>query len=326
VVVAVLAAALPARGAATTWTHGYDVSWPQCSGSAAHHVPARPSSYVVLGLTDGAGHTRNPCLGSQLAWARNGGARVGAYLVASYPTAQQRAAASSGRYGQCSSLTCRLHNDGAAQAADAVAVMRRAGLAAPMVWIDVEFRHTYRWSSHHDRNRDVVEGIVRGLRASGVAVGVYSTSYMWEHTVGRWRLTVPNWVPSGAGRAATKRMCGGSATGGVTWVVQMTHTWDEDLTCPVLDAVPGRPGPLWPYRHSSLSLGSTGDAVSALQRVLDATQTGTYDVSTTAVVAQWQQAKALPVTGSIGERDWRALGAFKRVGGHPFLLRRMTGR
>src|SRR5437764_1386704 len=101
---AVAVVALAAGGAATTYTHGYDVSWPQCSGrdgngSAARSMPTSGVRYLILGLTHGAGHTVNPCLGAQLAWARSRQVPVGAYLVPSYPTAADLAAAAAGRPG-----------------------------------------------------------------------------------------------------------------------------------------------------------------------------------------------------------------------------------
>ena len=94
-----VSAALSAGAASTTYTHGYDVSWPQCSGKGgtgpdARSMPPGGARYVILGLTHGAGHTTNPCLGAQLAWAKAHQVPVGAYLVPSYPTASQLAAAS----------------------------------------------------------------------------------------------------------------------------------------------------------------------------------------------------------------------------------------
>src|SRR3954471_724731 len=75
------------RAASTTWTHGYDVSWPQCSGAASHHLPGGSPAYAILGLTHGMGHTANRCLPAQVSWARGHGARIGGYLV---PTATRR--------------------------------------------------------------------------------------------------------------------------------------------------------------------------------------------------------------------------------------------
>lgn len=325
---AVAALVSASSGASTTWTHGYDISWPQCSGTSAHHLPDGQPRYVVLGLTHGAGHTANPCLADQLSWARSRGSRIAAYLVPSYPTRTQRTAAKVGLYGACrGSLRCKLHNDGAAQAADALLVMHRAGLDLPMLWVDVEFRHDPAWTRYDGRNRAVIQGVFRGLHEAGVRFGVYTTSYMWDHITGRWRVRVPNWLPSGNGSAATARnMCAGSGTGGQTWLVQYTREWDENLTCPAMDGSPGRPGPLWRYRHTSLAAGSSGAAVTALQRALSTTVSGTYDVATSLAVSRFQMDRDLPVTGAVDTDDWRALGAFVRTGGRPFRLLEMTSR
>jgi hypothetical protein len=323
----VVSLALPSSGASTTWTHGFDVSWPQCSGGHARHVPSDPGRYVVVGLTHGAGHTTNPCLTDQIGWARAHRSAIAGYLVPSYPTSAQLAAARTGVYGRCSTLRCRLRNDGAAQAADALGVMRRAGLDLPMIWVDVEFRYRPAWSRHRDRNRAVLSGVIEAIRAAGLRAGVYTTSYMWDRITAGWRLDLPNWLPAGNGNVRTARSrCARTGTGGTTWLVQYTREWDEDLTCPVMDARPGRPGPLWRYRTTSLTAGSTGAAVSALQRALAIADSGDYDLATTAAVVQFQTEHALPITGSVDRDDWHALGAFRRVGGHPFLLGRMTTR
>lgn len=227
-----------AIAAASTYTHGYDVSWPQCRGGEARSMPAGRPQYVILGLTHGTGHTVNPCLRSQLRWAGMHGAKVGGYLVASYPTHRERARAGRGLYGRCHRrLLCRLRNDGAGQVHDALATMRRMHMHSPMVWLDVEFRHQQPWTRSRSRNRAVIEGMVRALHHRHKRFGVYTTGYMWRYIVGRYRLDVPQWLPSGHPRArGTKPMCRRTATGGVTWLVQYTRRLDQDLTCPVLDA------------------------------------------------------------------------------------------
>jgi hypothetical protein len=325
------AAATQAHSASTTYTHGYDVSWPQCSdsgnGTKAAHMPSG-GTYVILGLTHGAGHTVNPCLGAQLSWAKAHHVMVGAYLVPSYPTATQMTHDGTGPYGDCSAsdTACRAGNDGARQAREALITMRNAGVPAPMVWVDVEFRHKYPWTHNHAVNARVVEGVINRLKAGGVSVGIYTTSYMWAHIVGDYRVNLPNWLPAGDGKVAdAAAKCKTTGSGGVTWIGQYTRTFDENVTCPVMDATPGHGGPLWPYRNETLTLGSSGDAVSALQKALAITNvTGQYDVPTMATVAQWQQQKGLPVNGSVDEDDWRALGAFTLVGGHPFLLTKVV--
>jgi hypothetical protein len=228
----------PAASAApTTYTHGYDVSWPQCHRGEARSMPSGHPAYVILGLTDGSGHTVNPCLRSQLSWARGHRAKVGGYLVASYPSRWQRARAGRGLYGRCHHhVLCRLRNDGARQVSDAFATMRRDHMHVPMVWLDVEFRSYRPWTRSHSRNRAVIEGIVRGMHHHHKRFGIYTTGYMWHAIVGRYQLRVPQWLPAGHTSARrTKPMCRHSATGGPTWLVQYTHRLDEDLTCPVLD-------------------------------------------------------------------------------------------
>jgi hypothetical protein len=332
--VAVLALAGPADAASTTHTHGYDVSWPQCTrhgtGTTIRSMPGSSSArYIILGLTHGAGHTVNPCLPAQLAWAKSHRVPVGAYLVPTYPTSAELRAASSGPYGACaaSDTRCRLGNDGARQAADAVATMREDGVPAPMVWVDVETRHVHPWTSNRSANAQVVQGVFAGLRAAHVAYGIYTTSYMWQHIVGGLRVNVPNWLPSGGDSASgAAAMCRHSVTGGAVWLGQYTHTFDQDVTCPVMDATPGHYGPLYRYRHAQLQMGSSGRAVLLAQRVLGtpAAASGTYDHRTYVAVLAFQARHSLPVTGRIDNDDWRALGAYHRYGAHRFWLYRVA--
>lgn len=317
-----------ARQATTSYTHGYDVSWPQCSGRAARHMPSRGARYVILGLTDGSGHTVNPCLRSQLQWARQTSTPVGAYLVPSYPSRNQRLAARVGAFGKCHrSRACQLHNDGASQAMDAVRTMRAAHVRAPMVWLDVEFRGYHPWTHNRFRNAAVIRGMVRTLQRHHIRFGVYSTSYMWHDLLGGYRLNVPNWLPAGHRRAAAaRRMCRQTATGGRTWLVQYTHSLDEDLTCPVLNAVPGVRSSMWPYRATTLHMSSSGRAVTAVQQFLKVGRTGTFDLGTELAVTGWQTTSGLPITGTVTPRDWRAMGAYRTHGGHGFLLRKVVRR
>ncbi len=283
---------------------------------------------MILGLTDGSGHTLNPCLGSQLRWARAARLPVGAYLVPSYPTRSERGRAGRGLFGRCGgSLMCRLRNDGASQVADAVRTMRGAGMHAPMVWLDVEFRSYLPWSRSAVRNAAVLQGAVAELRKLHESYGVYSTAYMWRHIVGSYRLNAPNWLPIGYRHSrAAMRLCRHTASGGQTWLVQYTRSLDVDLTCPVLDSVPGRHNALWPFRGLTLHLLSAGPAVKAVQAFLKQPRSGSYDAGTTLAVSSWQLHRRLPVTGAIAPLDWRAMGAYRTRGGHGFLLNRIVGR
>jgi hypothetical protein len=225
----------PAATVRSTFTHGFDLSWPQCHGRSIGHMPVGQPTYVILGLTHGSGHTVNPCLRAQLHWAHLRRAKVGGYLVASYPTHRQRIRSGA---GHCKGrLMCQLHRDGARQVRDALATLHRVHMRSPMVWLDVEFRHQQPWTHANLRNRAVVQGMVRELRRRHKRFGVYTTGLMWRDLLGHYRLDVPQWLPSGHRLARlTKPMCRRTATGGQTWLVQYTLGLDQDLTCPVLDA------------------------------------------------------------------------------------------
>jgi hypothetical protein len=308
-------------------TKGYDVGWPQCAGHSAHNMPSGHPSYVILGLTHGTGHTTNPCLASQVQWARSRGVRTGAYVVASYPARWRLRRAGHGLYGACGHSTrCRLRNEGATQAADAVATMRASGLRAPRIWIDVEYGGTA-WGGHHQANAAVIEGIVGGLRAKGVSTGVYTTPYMWHAIAGGYHLDVPNWLPIGhRPRHKARQLCNTTATGGATWLAQYTRALDQNLTCPVLNPVPGEHGKYWPYRNSTLKLLSTGKAVRAVQRLVGEPVTGEYGPTTALSVAGWQGANGLRRTGEVHPSDWRVMGAFRTYGGHGFWLSKIARR
>ncbi len=82
--VAALAAvgiAIPVLALGQTPGIGYDVSFPQCSGSGVQALPAAPS-LAVVGVNDGTPFTSNPCLAAELKWA---GAAAQVYLNADDP-------------------------------------------------------------------------------------------------------------------------------------------------------------------------------------------------------------------------------------------------
>ena len=56
-----------------------------------------------------------------------------------------------------------------------------------------------------------------------------------------------------------------------------------------------------------LTYGSTGPAVTAVQRLLGVTPTGWFGPVTTAAVRGFQRAHAIPTTGNVGPLTWAAL-------------------
>src|SRR3954462_11365230 len=137
-------AARPAAKAAAATTAppaGQDVSWPQCPAGRGGYglpMPGPRAAFVIIGLTAGRGFTSNPCVASQAAWAKTHGVRTAAYLVPTYPTRTQFRRWGSAGPARATSRQGRVYNVGWAQAADAVNVLRRSGLRASAVWIDIE--------------------------------------------------------------------------------------------------------------------------------------------------------------------------------------------
>lgn len=221
---------------------GADVSWPECpKGSGVRERPGQgkpmPSAshrFLVVGLTNGMGFTPNPCLARQLDWAKSHHVRVAPYAFTTYPTtSQQRRYRASGPY-RGSGPRSRLRNAGYAQAVYNIATLRRSGLHAPMVWVDVEPSTARPWSRNHAANRAVFAGNLRAYREAGYRVGVYSTSYLWRDILGPVRYGLPEWRTAGrSSRRAALRMCSRSGfQGGRAVLAQWWTTSDHDVTCP----------------------------------------------------------------------------------------------
>jgi hypothetical protein len=223
---------------------GGDVSWPQCPKGMG--IPERPSKglpmplpsarFVVLGLTNGPGFTRNPCLEQQVQWVRERGLMASAYAVASFPDGPTlRRLRGKGPYDGSTRLGA-LRNVGYQQALVNVATMQSAGLVSPIVWVDVEPVLLFDWSMDDEANAAVVVGAAQGYSDAGYAVGTYSTPALWELVVGSLDLGLPEWRAAGlTSRAEALRRCrpdwtiqGGDAVMG-QWVV---GSRDLDITCP----------------------------------------------------------------------------------------------
>jgi len=246
---------LPPAAGGQAQVLGGDISWPQCPpgmGIAAKRslglpLPLPSARFVVIGLTNGPGFYANPCLGDQVAYARERQLLTAAYSVVSYPDA-----ATVERYGargpyDAGTPIGLLRNVGHSQARYNIASMRAAGLETPMVWIDVESVPGFDWSADSQANAAVVQGAARGYAEAGYRVGIYSTPYLWTQIVGVLTLGLPEWRPAGpSSRAAAEDRCtddwviqGGAAVI-VQWVEQER---DQNVTCP------GIPGTLTDYFH-----------------------------------------------------------------------------
>ena len=183
---------------------GGDISWPQCpkgmgipeKRSEGLPLPDASARFVVIGLTNGPGFVANPCLASQVAWAKSRHLLAAAYSVISGPTRFSPAGVSGEELGR-------------RQAQFNLATMKQAGLQSPIVWLDVESVPQFDWRSDKKANAAVVRGAAKGYTDAGYTVGVYSTPYLYEHVVGDLPWASRSGAPPARPRAP--RRCGGAA-------------------------------------------------------------------------------------------------------------------
>jgi hypothetical protein len=193
--------------ASSASVRGGDISWPNCPKGMG--VPERPSEgqpmpldaarFVIVGLTNGLGFTRNPCLGAQVSWAREHQRSLGAYAVLTYPTPPQLA-----KYGGHGSGGQRLFRAGAGEANANVRTALRVGLRTPTIWIDVEPVRLRPWSAVPARNNAVLDGAAAAYRQAGWRVGIYSYAYGWPQPLDDSDLGSVRGRSTGLGTAAVR--------------------------------------------------------------------------------------------------------------------------
>jgi hypothetical protein len=234
-------------------TAGYDVSYPQCSGS----YPASPL-FGIVGVNGGRARNANPCLGQELAWARDAPGQMrpkqpplslyidtgnpGGHHIADWPSGGSAPA-----YGACNGLLTNAcsyvygeqraaYSYGLAAAVDPVAAK-----TAPW-WLDVELALS--WAGTYQLNIAALQGFIVGLDNSGVTgpIGIYSTSAQWKEITGLTAQTtstafgrrLPDWVAgTEAALAQARENC---ASGGFTGVAPTLAQYrigpfDADLRC-----------------------------------------------------------------------------------------------
>jgi len=233
-----------------------DVSFPQCGAP----LPRLDNGYAgVLGTNNGIAFSRNPCLTTQLKWAKRLAGPPAFYVNTGNPGP---ARARIWPLGQSSPRTCSSSNPdslgcaydygwNAAWQSYSVAVdaaqrlhrvardNARARAANVEWWLDVETMNSWRTlddgASRHAKHADVavIEGEVDALRAIGVeSVGIYSTRYQWNEITGGYRYTqgrfagLPVWLAGYGSKADAIDGCSdASFTGG--WV-RMTQYLGSD--------------------------------------------------------------------------------------------------
>jgi hypothetical protein len=203
-------------------------------------LPTAEAEYVVIGLTNGPGFHANPCLADQVVWARQRGLLTAAYAVGSFPSDAELAAYGSQGPYDGSTTDGALKNVGYQQARFNVVSMREAGLASPLVWIDVEPVPFYDWSGDKAANAAVVIGLAQGYLNAGLQIGVYSTPALWDGVVGELAFGVPEWRAAGqTSQAEALSRCGDdwSIQGGEAVLGQWVQdARDKNVTCPGIEA------------------------------------------------------------------------------------------
>ena len=229
---------------------GNDISWPNCPkgmGIPSRRSPGEPmpsarTGFVVLGLTNGPGFHVNPCIGSQVAFAKSHHILTGEYAMTTFPTAsQQRRYGTSGPFKGTGQLT-KIRNAAYAEAKFNVATAKRVGLTGKFIWVDVEDYPVAPWTSSVSRNRAAIQGVLRGYADAGWSTGIYSIVAMWNRLTGSWRVGLPLWDSAGATSktAALARCTRSSFTGGRRLLTQwwINGGIDHDVTCPGTTGTP----------------------------------------------------------------------------------------
>jgi hypothetical protein len=234
-------------------TTGYDVSYPQCSGS----YPSNPL-FGIVGVNGGLANNANSCIGSELHWARDtpGQKRPrqphlslyidtgnpGGHHVADWPRGGTAPA-----YGVCNSQLTNACSyiygeQRAGRSYRLVAALDPRGAKTAPWWLDVELMAS--WAGTYQLNIAALQGFIAGLHNAGATglVGIYSTSAQWKDITGLTAQTTPtafngqlsDWV---AGTEATLKQAQHNCTsGGFTGVAPTlaqyrTDTLDADLRC-----------------------------------------------------------------------------------------------
>ena len=183
-------------------TTGYDVSYPQCSGS----YPSNPL-FGIVGVNGGLANKANPCLSGELRWARDAPGQKrprqpplslyintgnpGAHHVSDWP-----GGGAAPLYGACNGLLTNACSyiygeQRAAHSYRLVAALDPVAAKTAPWWLDVELAAS--WAGTYRLNIAALQGFIAGLRdarATG-SIGIYSTSAQWKDLTGLTAQTTP---------------------------------------------------------------------------------------------------------------------------------------
>jgi hypothetical protein len=223
------------KGGGSTKT-GYDISYPQCGHSLPKNV-----SFAIVGVNDGIVFSANPCLSSELAWAKSYEAAPILYANTGDPGP---ARSSHWPAGQTSPELCDAANPdtppcaydyGWNAAADSYADAANAGAISGEWWLDVESANS--WEANTANNVAELQGEVAYLQNRGATtVGFYALASDWETITGGTTAfaALPSWRPGAGTQSTAASFCGTvGVTGGPTRYSQYASGgFDADVRCP----------------------------------------------------------------------------------------------
>jgi hypothetical protein len=233
---------------------GYDVSYPQCSGSYPQNAV-----FAIVGVDGGIASNTNHCLDSELSWARTtpGQKRpaqspVSLYIDTGDPGAHVATWPKGGTapgYGACNgkltnACSYLYGEQRAAHSYALVAALSAAEAKSAAWWLDVELGES--WAGTYALNVAALRGFVAGLSDAGATgpIGIYSTAAQWKEITGLTAQTttatfhrqLAGWVAGAAlVRLAQARLncSSGGFTGAAPTLAQYAFAqFDADLRCP----------------------------------------------------------------------------------------------
>ena len=231
---------------------GYDVSYPQCSGSYPTNV-----LFGVVGVDGGLAHDANPCLGEELRWAQDAPGQkrpkqqpLSLYIDTGNPGAHLSQWPKGGTapvYGACNGLLTNAcsYIYGVQRAAYSYRLASAHDPAAAETapwWLDVETALS--WAGTYQLNIAALRGYLAGLRKVGATgpIGIYSTGAQWQEITGLTARTtptvfsgeLPDWVAgTGAALAQAQQNCRSNGFTGMAPTLAQYEVggFDADLRC-----------------------------------------------------------------------------------------------
>ncbi|HVA97132.1 MAG TPA: hypothetical protein VND99_05750 [Candidatus Acidoferrales bacterium] len=212
---------------------GNDISYPQCSKSYPKN-----QAFGIVGINGGLANTTNPCLSSELTWAKGsvGGTNQpitqlyintadpgGVSGITDWPqnNTDPSGNITANPYGTCdgtNSLACSWQYGWNRAVEDVqtrfIPAVQSTGLSnnpsSYPWWLDVETTNS--WESDTSQNAADLEGMVAYIQSLGATVGIYSTSSQWTQIAGTVNAisslnSLNNWLPGARTLSAAISNC-----------------------------------------------------------------------------------------------------------------------